>query len=204
MGFQSSINQALAAGATVKAAKDLTHKNELDDKYALTGKLGSAITEKQIYLTHPNLSPRMKEKAFNHLRERLSTMADEARLTDMRERKARVLGIFPTKESKEIRAEGLQRKAANIEDARNALWDDLRDETEKKEQELGQKQRLVPPSKPGSKMPEWTYDFRYKWNKSKKKWEWNEDVVWDESKGRWVSKKWGDIYSKEWQWREVK
>lgn len=127
MGFQSSINQALAAGATVKAAKDLTEDKRLNDKYALTGKLGSDVIGG---INIPsNISVAAKEKAFKHLQDRLSTMADEARLTDMRERKARVLGIFPTKKSKEIRSEGLQRKASNIQEVRRGLQEDIEAET---------------------------------------------------------------------------
>lgn len=111
--IQSAINQAAGALAIAGALSGDAEAAKKAAKYGPGGKV-----EEKVLKTAGIEKPTLEQKQA--LEPKLNRMREEAETTDLREKQAKI-GPFPTKESKAIRAEGLERKKRNIQELSKSL-----------------------------------------------------------------------------------
>ena len=121
--IQNSINTLIGTAGLAANLSSEDKSNKQKIKYGITG-LGKELNEKIMYGSGEKkksglslYSEEARMTARNKLKEHLNLMREEAVITDLAERKAKILGIFPTKKSREIREQGILRKEENIKSA---------------------------------------------------------------------------------------
>lgn len=107
--IQSAINQAAGALAIAGALSGDAEAAKKAAKYGPGGKVEEQILPKGATLEQKQA-----------LEPKLNRMREEAETTDLREKQAKI-GPIPTKESRAIRAEGLERKKRNIQELSKSL-----------------------------------------------------------------------------------
>ena len=111
--IQSAINQAAGALAIAGALSGDAEAAKKAAKYGPGGKV-----EEKVLKTAGIEKPTLEQKQA--LEPKLNRMREEAETTDLREKQAKI-GPIPTKESRAIRAEGLERKKRNIQELSKSL-----------------------------------------------------------------------------------
>ena len=136
--IQSAVNQMLATGAIAYKLGEGLKEQQVQAKYGTGGEVEQKVLEKA-GLTEASIED--KEK----IRPLISEMSNEARITDLREKQAKIFGI-PTAKSKQIREEGLARKERNIDYLANKVKPELKAADALKtatDDKLSQKDRII-------------------------------------------------------------